>query len=143
MPAAFVIHAGLPKTGTTYLQQRFVDNREWLRAHDVHYPPIGQEIGPGHHNLARVFRGERVEEPWAQMSPVQSLQAAAGGSSGRVLLYSETFPSLHLDQAHALKAALGDCEITYVLHLRRRSALAYSRWQEEVKHGSARSFAEF
>lgn len=143
MPHAITIHAGLPKTGTTYLQQRFVDNRAWLSANGVHYPTIGQEIGPGHHNLAQLFRGESIDEPWAQGTPDASLAAALGGTTDRVLLSSETFSSLHMDRAAQLKRALGSSDVTWVLYLRRRSDLAFSRWQEGVKHGSARTFAEY
>ena len=131
--SAFVIHAGLPKTGTTYLQQRFVDNREWLARHGVHYPTAGQEVGPGHHSLAMAFRSEAAVD----------LHEMCATDCERVLLSSETFSSLHPQEASALKSAIGDQQVTYVLHLRRRSALAFSRWQEEVKHGSVRSFAEF
>lgn len=141
--AAIVIHAGLPKTGTTYLQQRFVANRSWLADRGVHYPTMGQEIGPGHHNLAQVLADKPVEEPWAQQPPGDCVKAAIVTDCPRVLLSSETFSSLHPAPIKQLKAALHGHDVTYVLHLRRRSALAFSRWQEEVKHGSARSFAEF
>jgi hypothetical protein len=140
---AIVLHAGLPKTGTTYLQQRFVDNSEWLAARGVDYPTLGRETTVGHHNLALRCKGQPVPQPWAGLPLREILGAVADGPAARVLLSSETFSSLHLPEARQLFDALGGTELTYVLYVRRRSALSTSRWQEEVKHGSAQTFPEY
>ena len=139
-----IIHAGLPKTGTTYLQQRLVDNREWLASQGVRYPTIGQEIGPGHHNLARLFRGESVGAPWSKQTPREVMTASTLGvkPGEQLLLSSETFSSLHMQHAAALKDVVGS-DVVYVLYLRRRSSMILSRWQEDVKHGDSRTFAEY
>ena len=93
LTAPVIIHAGLPKTGTTYLQQRLVDNREWLASKGVRYPTLGQEVGPGHHNLAKWFRGESVGAPWSRQSPREVMTASTLGvkSGEQLLLSSETF----------------------------------------------------
>ena len=139
-----IIHAGLPKTGTTYLQQRFIDNREWLASQGVRYPTLGQEIGSGHHNLARLFRGESICASWSGRTPRDVMSASTLGVNPgeRLLLSSETFSSLHMQHVKALKDVIGS-DVVYVLYLRRRSSMILSRWQEDVKHGDSRTFAEY
>jgi hypothetical protein len=138
-----VIHAGLPKTGTTYLQQRFAANHAWLAGHGIDYPTLGRERTPGHHGLARRCRDEPVDESWAALPLGTVIERITAGPAARVLLSSETFSSLTVGQARQLRAALGPREVTWVVYVRRRSALCASRWQEEVKHGSACSFADY
>jgi hypothetical protein len=46
-----IVHAGLHKTGSTYLQQAMNDNRDALLARGVHYAK--QAGSPAHHGIAR------------------------------------------------------------------------------------------
>ena len=50
MQPLMFLHIGYPKTGTTGLQQFFVDNAERLRAHGILYPQTGR-IGLAHYAL--------------------------------------------------------------------------------------------
>lgn len=137
-----VLHAGLPKTGTTYLQRRFVDNRDWLAAHGVAYPVVGQEFLFGHHNVAFAL-GDRRPQGTTWESVDTALQHILASDLPCILLSSENFSELPLDRAGPLRDALAGHDLEYVVVVRRRSALCASRWQTEVKHGSTRTFPAF
>src|SRR4029453_16249123 len=57
MRRVLILHVGPHKTGTSYIQQRLVADRDLLleRAKVV-YPKTGQDILYGHHSLATMFR---------------------------------------------------------------------------------------
>ena len=47
-----VIHAGPHKTGTSYIQQRLTDNRDFLRQSGWIYPSIGTMGTEGQHVIS-------------------------------------------------------------------------------------------
>ena len=72
----YVLHIGMPKTGTTSLQHAFLDHQEALRRHGVIYPNTGisknSVLGSArHYDLMQVLTGsdpERIgmSEDWAE-----------------------------------------------------------------------------
>ena len=53
MAKQLIVHAGFPKTVTTFLQQRLAHDERWLRALSVSQPALGRELLGGHHHVAR------------------------------------------------------------------------------------------
>lgn len=139
-----LLHAGLPKTGTTYLQRCFADNCEWLRARGVAYPALGREHLYGQHNLSRYLNGERLlDVDYGDRSPVEVFRSALDVEEPRVLVSCERLSTLGEQGAARLAAALDGYEVSVVVYLRRRSAVCVSMWSELVKHGLLLSFEEF
>ena len=61
-----IIHPGLPKTGTTALQDWIYSARQSLKEIGLEYPDIGlsfDSISPAHHNIVREHTRQLWEEP--------------------------------------------------------------------------------
>ena len=143
-PKQVLLHAGLPKTGTTYLQRCFADNADWLRARGVSYPALGREHLYGQHNLSRYLNGEPLKDAdYTGRSPVEVFRAALAGDAARVLISCELLATLTDAGAAQLGEALRGHDAAVVVYLRRRSAVCVSMWSELVKHGRLESFEEF
>lgn len=139
-----LLHAGLPKTGTTYLQRCFADNADWLRSRGVAYPTLGREHLYGQHNLSRYLNGEPlVNADFRGRSPVEVFRAALQAEVGRVLISCERLATLTDAGSAQLGEALEGHDVSVVVYLRRRSAVCVSMWSELVKHGLLASFEEF
>jgi len=144
-PRQVVLHVGLPKTGTTYLQEGFVRHREALLGCGVSYPTFGQEHLAGHHNLALHLRGMPVvNADYGDLSAEDALRRALNEDAhANVLLSSEGFSALGAGGVTTLLRAIEGCEPRVVVYLRRRSQLIISSWQEAVKHGSPLGLLEY
>lgn len=140
MVARLVIHAGLPKTGTKYLQTCFAENEEWLHRQGVCYPRVGREPLHGHHSIARELQAGNAGMLTKVMEEAQS---SLRTSDPIILLSSEEFSTLRAQQLRVLRQHFATSEIVWVLYLRRRSSVFLSRWQENIKHGLADSMYEF
>lgn len=140
-----VVHVGLPKTGTTYLQRVLAEHREQLRAHGVLYP----HLRPGAHFEGAVeVRGSAVKfglDParlagtWEQLCTRARAWHERGGTAvlGHEVLGGASPPEV----ARAL-APLEGVEVHVVVTARDLGRQAVAHWQEEVKLGATCSFAE-
>ena len=133
------LHIGPHKTGSTYIQRAFLENRDRLLKLGVNYPSVGlgEEIGGhyGHHKtLVEVTKQEpnALKEYFAQFL-VNDINVVS----------SENFENLNLEQIKKLRAALSTIDVKIVFYYRNYIDLLPSWWQEEVKHGSMTSFFEY
>lgn len=134
-----VLHIGPHKTGTTYLQQRFVALRDALRDAGFDYPERWQDHLHGHHSLAR-----DLADPAREVAgPLAALLDAAARAERGLLLSSENFEDLPPAGLARLAAALAGHRTEIVYFARRWSGLLPSAWQEAVKQGSALPYADF
>lgn len=62
MKKHLILHIGLPKTGTTYLQCQIQTNRDKLRGNGIFVPKIGQLVGRDHNLLALALQPERWDQ---------------------------------------------------------------------------------
>lgn len=95
----YVLHIGLPKTGTTSLQHAFLDHQETLRQQGVVYPNTGIQknsiLGSArHHGLMEVLNGSDPEqigmpENWAEKFREETADAEI------CVVSSESFHRLH------------------------------------------------
>jgi hypothetical protein len=138
-----VLHVGLPKTGTTYLQALLAGNRDRLRAGGVLYP----FVGPG-----AMFRGavevrgshakfglgeEEIAGTW------RALCERAREFPGTSVISHEILGGATTDQVAAALAPLTGLDVSVIVTARDLGRQATAHWQEEVKLGDTRSFAEF
>lgn len=138
-----VLHVGLPKTGTTYLQGLLADNRDRLREHGVLYPflrPGGMfhaavEVRGSHDKFG--LDAALVSGSWA------ALCARAREHDGTTVISHEVLGGATEDEIAAALAPLAGLEVHVVVTARDLARQTTAHWQEEVKLGDARSFADF
>jgi hypothetical protein len=134
-PRRVLLHVGLPKTGTTYLQQVLWGNRDRLRADGVLLPGFGHR----EHLWAALDLQERPrlakrhrDAPGAWRRLVE--QAAA--HPGDVLLTHEFLCGASAEQASRAIADFPDAEVHLVVTARDAASVVAAGWQESVKNGS-------
>jgi hypothetical protein len=139
-----IVHIGLHKTATTFLQGSLKRHRKQLAAHGLRYPslrPLGLPDMAGHHPLARLL----AEEPAEGRAQIAALLANAGKKAEVLLISTEAFYRYRLHtrpkESHAegraayvmaMAEAFGaDSEIVMVV--RRPDSFAMSVYQESIK----------
>ena len=127
-------HIGLPKTGTTYLQDALWLNRDELRARGLLLPGRSRR----RHLLASLDLREDptlVDRPGDIRAPWQELATEVAAWSGDAVISHEFFAAA---APHQIRRALDDlagAEVHVVLTCRSMVELGISRWQEFVKNG--------
>jgi len=133
------LHIGPHKTGSTYIQKFFNDNRDGLLGLGVNYANVGLGVHFGQHVIIEQIKS--LDQAALQTYLPQFL----GGEVNFVS--SENFDRLNAAQVDkfgkALMAVDAKLEVKVVYYYRNYVDLLPSWWQEEVKHGSAVSFYEF
>ncbi|MDZ5662761.1 hypothetical protein SFC79_13385 [Nocardioides sp. S-58] len=134
-PRRVFLHIGLPKTGTTYLQQVVWGNRERLREAGVLVPGFGHR----EHLWAALDLQERPR--LARRHPDapgawQRLVDQASAHSGDVLLTHEFFCGASWAQAARALASFPGAEVHLVVTARDAASVVSAGWQESVKNGS-------
>ena len=135
------LHIGLPKTGTTYLQQILWSGKDQLAKDGLLLP------GSGHRehlwaaldlqerkNLAR--RDPRAVGAWARL--VDQVRRARGDS----LITHEFFCGASAAQAAAARDAVEGAEVHVIVTARDAAGMLTAGWQESVKNGGTRTLAE-
>ena len=137
-----LLHVGTPKTGTSYLQDVLFHNRESLAEQGVHYFADRFDA----HFLAAL---DLMDLPWggieeeatgawdALAEKVRSVQ------NGTVIISHEILASASWQQAKHALDSLGDSEIHIMLSARDLARQIPAEWQENVKHRSVVTYAEF
>jgi hypothetical protein len=142
-PVSVVLHVGLPKTGTTYLQRLLADHRDQLRDAGVLYP----FVRPGAMFKGAVeVRGSaakfgldpaRIDGTWAELCQ------RARDFDGTTVISHEVLAGATVEQIDAALEPLRDLELHVVVTARDLGRQATAHWQEEVKLGATMSFADF
>jgi hypothetical protein len=138
-----VLHVGLPKTGTTYLQALLVRHRDALREAGVLYPylrPQAMFLGAvevrGSHEKFGLGAAD-VAGTW------QALADRVRAHDGIAVISHEILGGA---EPHEIAAALrpySGLQVDVVVTARDLGRQTTAHWQEEVKLGSAASFADF
>jgi hypothetical protein len=135
MAGRVVLHVGLPKTGTTYLQSIAWANKQALREQGVLLPGFG----PRQHLWAScVVRQEQgidrrhrdAHRAWADLT------REAADWPGTVLISHEFFAGASEQQVRRALADLGNADVHVVVTAREIVGLVTARWQEWVKNGA-------
>jgi hypothetical protein len=135
-----VLHIGPHKTGSTYIQKVFSENRNRLLSVGVRYPDIGLNGHYGQHDLV-----EKIKN--LDAGPLMQYMADFIGPETN-FISSENFDRLNADEVKKLGQALAGlltepASLGIIYYHRNYGDLLPSCWQEEVKHGSIASFHEF
>jgi hypothetical protein len=138
-----VLHVGLPKTGTTYLQEVLVRNRDGLRDAGVLYPfvkPQAMFLGAvevrGSHEKFGLTAAD-VAGTW------RALCDRVLEHDGTSVISHEILGGAQPDEIAAALRPLSGVEVDVVVTARDLGRQATAHWQEEVKLGDSRSFADF
>ena len=134
MTARVFLHVGLPKTGTTYLQDCLWGNKQELAERGV--------LLPGRHRRRHLLasldlrddpklarRAGDVEAPW------QDLVDEASDWDGDVVISHEFFASAAPEHVQRAVDSFPDAEFHVIVTARAMVGLGVSRWQEWVKNG--------
>ncbi|GCD91625.1 hypothetical protein [Nocardioides sp. LS1] len=138
-----VLHVGLPKTGTTHLQGLLADHRDVLREAGVLYPFLrpgamfhGAVEVRGSHAKFGLTAGQ-VAGTW------QALCDRARDFPGTTVISHEVLAGATPEEIAQALAPLAGLEVHVVVTARDLGRQATAHWQEEVKLGDTRSFADF
>jgi hypothetical protein len=138
-----VLHVGLPKTGTTYLQALLAEHRDDLREAGVLYPFVrpgamfhgAVEVRGSHDKFG--LSADRVAGAWAAVCE------RARSFGGTAVISHEVLAGATPEQVRTALAPLDGVEVHVVVTARDLGRQATAHWQEEVKLGATWSFAEF
>ena len=137
-----VLHVGLPKTGTTYLQAVLAHHRDALRETGVLYPfvrPQAMFLGAVEVRGSREKFGLTAEDVAGTWQALCDRVLAHAGTS---VISHEILGGAEPDEIAAALAPLAGIEVDVVVTARDLGRQATAHWQEEVKLGDTRSFAE-
>ncbi len=135
----YVVHIGLPKTGTKYLQNHFKWHSEFLGGNGVYYPREWWK------SPAEVHHDGLLNDLRKPASPeLDAIFAGFNASAHRTILIScEGLGALDAAGRERLKALTAGNPVKIVFFPRRWSDWIPSAWQQNVKQGSAETFPEF
>ena len=137
-----VLHVGLPKTGTTYLQAVLAHHRDALREAGVLYPfvrPQAMFLGAVEVRGSREKFGLSAEDVAGTWQALCDRVLAHEGTS---VISHEILGGAAPDEIAAALAPLAGIDVDVVVTARDLGRQATAHWQEEVKLGDTRSFAE-
>lgn len=138
---AHLIHVGPHKTGSTAVQVGADAQRELLARHGVHY--AGEGLRPKLAGWALGLRGVPVDKERPGAEHWDELVAEVSGAPGRVLISNEDFGRATPEQARRAVEELGGSSPHVVIVARRLDRYLPSQWQERVKAGDRRNFADW
>ena len=137
-----VVHIGLPKTGTSYLQTIIWSNREELRRRGV--------VVPGVERRDHLWSSRTVREDPAQHRAPEHHQEAWGrvlselaSSEGVGLISHEFFAAASRRQAQEMVEALAPAQVHVVVTAREPLGLFAASWQESLKNGATTPMHEY
>jgi hypothetical protein len=135
------LHIGVPKTGTTFLQQLLAANRASLRTQGMLYP--GRRVDhflPAQDVMGHAFHGHvdpRVPGTWAKT--VDQVRRWPGSS----VLSHELLSLAGPEQIERIVADFEGRRVRVVVTVRDLVRQIPAMWQEDVKNGLARPFDAF
>lgn len=129
------LHIGPHKTGTTFLQKIFEENKQVLRTAGLDYLDFGKTFF-GHHEMALALAQERYEKGVLKSAINESF-------CDEILLSSENFDVLNSNSLAYLANELSEFNVDVLVFFRTPTVRLYSWWQEEIKHGSTKSYSEY
>jgi hypothetical protein len=132
-----ILHCGLHKTATSYIQHALTMSRRNLAEAGVTYPTmteLGHDIdAPDHNALA-----ERIMDRLANGREITNLLRPVSRLKGdTILLSAETFGTLFLTEPHLAEvlSRLSSFEVALIYYIRRQDDLKESVFAEVVKRG--------
>ena len=136
-----LVHIGLPKTATSYLQTILWSNRDALRAAGV--------VVPGEERRDHLWSSREIRQdpaharaPRRHQTAWQRVRAELESAEGTGLISHEFFAAADPEQAQRMVADLG-VEVHVVVTAREPLGLFTASWQESLKNGSTTHLADY
>lgn len=136
MAERVIVHIGLMKSGTTFVQGRLGANRKRLAEQGVLFP------GPTwrrHVNAVQDLMGH----PGATAGSWDSMTSEVNAYPGTAVISMEFLAMAGARGIKVIRRSFGDAEVRVVLGARDLGRTVPAMWQEAVKNRSALSFAEY
>jgi hypothetical protein len=136
MAQRVIVHIGLMKSGTTFIQGRLGANRARLAAQGVLFP------GPSwrrHVNAVQDLMGHPGHTPGSWDSLTEEVNA----HPGTAIISMEYLAMARQRGIGLLESSFGDAELRIVVGVRDLGRGVPAMWQEAVKNRSTRTFAEY
>jgi len=138
-----VLHVGLYKTGTTYLQSLMRQNRRRLAQRRGVYVPANRrkvmfasfDLIPRHHGRAG---DARVAGAWSRL-----VEDVEGCGLPCAVISEERLSGASARQARRAVQSFGDAEVHVVVTVRDLARVVVSHWQERVKNGATWPLEEY
>ncbi|MEU8803328.1 hypothetical protein [Spirillospora sp. NPDC048819] len=153
MASKIVLHIGLQKSGTTFLQHMLHDGHDALAAADVLYPiPPDWERGKrtvANHEWSSYgllgteypwvseVRASREEPSW------HALLDQVNAWPSTVVLSAEALSVIRADAVHHLLDSLGVADVEVVVTARSLGRSLPSLWQQHIRNGRSMSFEAY
>ena len=141
---SLVIHIGMQKTGTTFLQQALATNRAALAERGLLYPSPAAGLpaggGSAHHFLAHALLGWRVKyTPEGSFDLLEdhgaALRALVADHPGTSVISSEDFSRMDRKQIKALRALFPGDDVRILVYLRRQDLWLDALYGQALKVG--------
>lgn len=138
-----LLHVGLPKTGTTFIQASLQQDKQDLREAGILYPAgkddrmfrAALDVRGNHKAWGR--RRSEVEGAW------DTLCAKARKHEGTTVISHELFAAASVHQVVAAMTMLKGLDVHVVVTARDFARQATAEWQEGIKHGRRLTFEQF
>lgn len=129
------VHIGLPKTGTSYIQQVLWTNAVELRRQG--FELLGQDAHTQRSAVLDLLGRRVVEFENVEIEGAWSTLAADAGrvAASRVLISDETLIHARKRDARRLQATLAPREVHLVVTVRDLARAIVSMWQEDIRKG--------
>lgn len=145
------IHAGISKTGTSYIQSSLAYSREHLLKYGLYYPTFSEKpegkyglINSGNgYFLAQMLNPQFADNLFNEEREWQRLKKAICSGYSRILISSEFIAAAKPEYLEKLKVRLTgiNTEVKILIFLRSILERTYSNWQQAIKrHGSVANF---
>ncbi|WP_433466129.1 hypothetical protein [Spirillospora sp. CA-128828] len=153
MASKIVLHIGLQKSGTTFLQHMLQEGGEALAEAGVRYPVPPDwdqgKRGVANHEWAS-YGLLATEYPWVsegraseEKSSWKTILGKVKSSPGTVLLSAEALSVIRTPAIHRLLDALGVDDVEIVVTARGLGQLLPSLWQQHIRNGRTVSFETY
>ncbi|HZB30762.1 MAG TPA: hypothetical protein VE465_11410 [Streptosporangiaceae bacterium] len=153
MASKVILHIGVQKSGTTFLQHMLQDNNDLLAAEGVCYP-ISKDWSLGRRSVANhewsSYGLLGAEYPWvtakqaaAQSGSWQALLEQVHAEAGTVLLSAEALSVIREPAIGRVMDALGADDVQVVITARNLARSLASLWQQHVRNGRSTSFNSY
>lgn len=128
------LHIGLPKTGSSALQQFFYENRERLMREGIFYPTTGRD-GWAHHCFPASINGRNFKTETTFPEYLSNIFSEPDYVPGQaILLSSEAFHNIRQgSEIELLRNGLKAMDVKIIVYLRRQDYWIQSAYNQLVK----------
>ena len=126
-----VLHIGLHKTGTTFLQACLLRNSEWLSERGIFYKPWGRGQ-TSHYTIVREFATDSGDLRKGKAALKRLIAEAEDRSSGILLISSEMLCEQRIDIDSFLEL-LSPYKVSAIAYLRRSDDMVVSAFNQLVR----------